>query len=230
MVRGVSPASGGEFACTAVLFDLDGVLVFSAESVRRSWTAWAIEHHIEPEIVLAAAGGRRSVDTIRHVAPRLDAEAEAALLESGQALDVADVAAAPGARALLDGLAAHEWAVVTSGSSALAAARLAAAGLPEPQVFVTAERVAEGKPDPAGYLLAAELLALPAAGCLVVEDAPAGVEAARRAGMRVIGIANEADPATLAAADTVAGVFAELRVLRPDSPGLVVAVSGAGAP
>ncbi len=53
---------------------------------------------------------------------------------------------------------------------------------------VTAEDVARGKPEPDVFLAAAEQLAAPPMNCLVIEDSPAGVEAARRAGMRVIGV------------------------------------------
>jgi sugar-phosphatase len=179
--------------CSAVLFDLDGVLVHSADSVRRSWKAWADAQRVPYEIVERAAHGRRTVDTIREVAPHLDAERAAAELEASQALDVVGVVAGRGAADLLASLRDGEWAVVTSGTRHLARARLAAGALPVPAVMVTAEDVAHGKPSPEGYLAAAERLGRRAADCVVVEDAPAGVEAAHAAGMRVIGLAGGRD-------------------------------------
>jgi mannitol-1-/sugar-/sorbitol-6-phosphatase len=71
--------------------------------------------------------------------------------------------------------------VVTSADGRLAKARLNAAGIAAP-VLVTVDDIAAGKPDPAGYLRAAELLGVPATDCLVVEDAEVGLEAARAAG------------------------------------------------
>jgi sugar-phosphatase len=200
--------------CSAMLFDLDGVLVHSSASVRRSWTAWAALHGIDQAGVLAASTGTRTVDTIRQVAPALDAVAEAARLESEQALDVGDVTAGRGARALVDALADHEWAIVTSGTESLARARLEAAGLRIPKVFVTGEAVTKGKPDPAGYLLAARLIGQAPEDCLAIEDAAAGVEAARRGGMRVLGLTNGDGAAHLAGADLIAESCAGIRITR----------------
>jgi sugar-phosphatase len=84
------------------------------------------------------------------------------------------------------------WAVVTSGTRALATARLTAAGIPVPEVFVAAEDVAVGKPDPAGYLAAARGLGLTPAEALVLEDSPSGIAAGKAAGCRVLGIGEEA--------------------------------------
>ena len=70
------------FRCRAILFDLDGVLVNSAECVERTWRAWAAKHGLELEKVMAMAHGRRTIETIKMVAPGLSADAEAASLES----------------------------------------------------------------------------------------------------------------------------------------------------
>lgn len=99
---------------------------------------------------------------------------------------------------LLASLPRDRWAAVTSGGRELMSARLAAAGLPVPDVLVTAEDVDVGKPDPAGYLLAARRLGADPAECIVVEDAPAGLEAGRRAGCRVIAVATSHSPGQLA--------------------------------
>ncbi len=73
------------------------------------------------------------------------------------------------------------WAVVTSGDRRLARARLAAAAIDTP-VLVTVDDVVAGKPHPEGYLLAARLLGVPPARCLVVEDSEPGLAAGRAAG------------------------------------------------
>src|SRR5207253_5775523 len=64
------------------------------------------------------------------------------------------------------------------------------AGLPVPEVLISAEDTPHGKPDPSGYRLAAERLRVSAADCLAVEDSPAGARAARDAGMHVLGVTN----------------------------------------
>ena len=80
---------------------------------------------------------------------------------------------------------------------ALASARLRFAGLPEPRVLVGAEDVRAGKPDPEGYLKAAALLSALPAACVVLEDTPAGILAARAAGMRVLAVGTTFPPADL---------------------------------
>ena len=94
-----------------------------------------------------------------------------------------------GARALIDALGATApWAVVTSAWRTLAEKRLRLAGLPVPEVLITSDDISHSKPHPEGYLLAAERLGVAPADCLVIEDAHAGIDAARAAGMTVIGI------------------------------------------
>jgi sugar-phosphatase len=94
----------------------------------------------------------------------------------------------PGARRLLDGLKPHQWAIVTSASRALAALRMRCAGLPIPEVLISADDVRNGKPDPEGYLKAASRLGVSPERCIVVEDSPAGILAGQRAGMKILGI------------------------------------------
>jgi sugar-phosphatase len=76
--------------------------------------------------------------------------------------------------------------VVTSASVPLAKARLEAAGVEPPRTLITAEDVERGKPDPAGYLKAAEALGFAVADCLVFEDAEAGIQAGEAAGADVV--------------------------------------------
>jgi sugar-phosphatase len=169
--------------------------------------------------VEAAAHGRRTVDTIRQLMPEMDADRAAEELEATQALDVADVFAGRGARELLNCLGADEWAVVTSGTRHLARARIEAAGLPEPAVLVTGDEVDNGKPHPEGYLLASTRLGHDPSACVVIEDAGAGVRAARQAGMRVIGLTNGEDGTQLVEADMVVNSCEDIHIAR--NPGSV---------
>lgn len=185
------------FECSAVIFDLDGVLVDSTALVERQWREWAAARGIAPEPLLRVCHGRRAVETIRLAAPHLDAESEAAALAATEPTAEGAIRALPGAERLLAQMPAGTWAVATSGTRATAKGRLARAGLPAPEALVCAEDVTHGKPHPEVYQRAAAALALPPADCLVVEDAPAGIEAARAAGMVPVGIATTHLPAIL---------------------------------
>lgn len=177
--------------CTAVLFDCDGVLVDSDAAVVRSWTRWALAMDLDPEEVLPAVYGRRSVDTVAEfiALPRRREALE--LIDRLEIEDAATTTPIPGAAGLVAAIPPHRWATVTSASRDLAHARLKAAGLGAPDVLVTAGDVEHGKPHPEGYLTAAQHLGVPAEQCVVVEDAPAGIRAARAAGVRhVLGVGN----------------------------------------
>lgn len=183
--------------CDAILFDLDGVLIDSKESVSRHWKEWADVHGLDAAEIMRVAYGVRTVDMIRRVAPHLDAEKEAALYSEHEAVDTAGVVAIEGAGGILAALPKDRWAIVTSCGLELAVARLRQADLPIPRVLVTAEDVSQGKPAPEPYLAGATRLGLAAERCVVIEDAPAGVEAGKKAGMRVIGIAANHMPEAL---------------------------------
>ena len=174
--------------CRAVLFDLDGVLVDSTESVRDVLIEWGSPRGVDADELLRASHGRRFADSLRQVAPQLDATLEAGLLESMVASASSGVTPIRGARALVGSLPDDAWAVVTSASTPVALARMRHAGLPAPPLLISADHVARGKPDPEGYLSAAVALGVEFADCVVVEDAPAGVEAGQRAGMRVVAV------------------------------------------
>jgi HAD superfamily hydrolase (TIGR01509 family) len=197
----------------AVLSDLDGVLVDSGAAIELAWRRFAERNGLDPEHVLAESHGRRSVDLIRRVAPHLDADAEAAEVEREEIERLDGLQAIPGARELVEAVPAGRFAIVTSGTRPLAVARLRAAGLPVPEVLVTAEQVEAGKPDPAGYLRAARLLGVDPAHCLVLEDAPAGVEAGLAAGMTVVAVLTTNDEAALRNAHSR---VPDLRALLPE--------------
>jgi sugar-phosphatase len=196
----------------ALLFDLDGVLVDSSECVRRVCTDWAIARGLDPEFVFRTGQGRRVQDTVRAVAPHLDLDAEVATLVGMEARTTDGLSPVPGAEALLAALPPDAWAVVTSGARAVATLRLRHVGLPVPQTLITADDVERGKPDPEGYLAAARALGRNPSACIVIEDAPAGIEAARAAGMRSIGIAGTFPAAELANATVVVPSLASICV------------------
>jgi mannitol-1-/sugar-/sorbitol-6-phosphatase len=176
----------GPFA--AVLFDCDGVLVDSASACLETWTQWATRIGIARTSIIEKLEGRPIREAMSGlISPdRLDTEVkwfEAAELRSAKSLR-----AAPGAVQVVGGLCRAEWAVVTSASRALAQARLAAAGLPVPEVLVSADDVQTGKPDPDCYRLAAARLGVATDRCVAFEDSTVGARAARRAGATVVGV------------------------------------------
>ena len=201
-----------QLTADALLFDLDGVLVDSTANVERHWRDWANGNGLDADRVLSVVHGRRAIDSIREQAPHLDAERELATLVEAEMRDTSGILVFDGAADLLSSIPRGHWAIVTSGTHGVASARLRTAGLPIPEVLVTADRVSRGKPDPEGYLAAARALGFTAAGCIVVEDAPAGVEAARRAGMRCIAITTTHAAGELTAATVVVRALRDIAV------------------
>ena len=203
------------FECQAVLFDLDGVLVDSTVYIEDQWRRWATARGLQPEAFLRVCHGRRAVETIRLAAPHLDAEAEVAAFQPENAGDCRPLAPTEGAARLLRTLPVESWAVATSGPRVVATERLQQAGLPLPPVLVCAEDVVHGKPSPDVYLMAAAALAVSPRDCIVIEDAPAGVEAARAAGMSVIAVTTT-HPRSELSADAWATSLAGIHVGRID--------------
>lgn len=203
--------------CKGFLFDLDGTLVDSLPVVERSWQFWAESYGVDPQAVLDFIHGKQAITTLRHFMPdksEVEIQAEFLRLEQIEANDLDGIRALPGAVALLQHLDAQSvpWAIVTSGSIPVAHARHRAAGLPMPAVFVTAEQVKRGKPQPDAYLLGAELLGLPPQDCLVVEDALAGVQSGLAAGCHVAAVNVPPETPELLEVDFVLSTLASLRV------------------
>lgn len=163
--------------------------------------------------MIGEAHGRRSIDTIRRVAPHLDAEREADSLAARESTTTDGVYEIAGARSLLEQLPPRRWAIVTSGVRSVASLRISHTRLLVPDVLVCADEISRGKPDPEGYLTAAHRLSVDPGGCVVVEDAPAGLEAARAAGMRSIGIASTYAPSALHAATYQVDALSSLEIV-----------------
>src|SRR5579864_3721690 len=168
--------------CAGLLFDLDGVLISSTPAVARVWRRWAVEHGFNPEEVVARAHGRPSLTTVREYLPDSDHEAENREVERREIEDLEGVVPLPGALNLLASLPPDRWAIVTSCTRALAEVRIKAAGLPLPRRFISSNDIINGKPHPDPYLKGAAALGFPADECVVLEDVPAGVQAAKGAG------------------------------------------------
>jgi sugar-phosphatase len=185
---------------SAMLFDLDGVLVDSTPAIRRVWTKWCLARGFDPEKTVREAHGRPSIETVRELLPDADAEAENRAIEQGEIEDLEGVVALPGALDLLAALPADRWTIVTSCTTELAEVRIRAAGLPLPPTLVTSSDLTNGKPHPEPYLKGASVLGFPPADCLVVEDVPAGIHSGKDAGARVIAVRTTATDAELTAA------------------------------
>ena len=209
--------------CEAVLFDMDGTLVDSRELVERMWLRWADEHGLSHDAILAVAHGRRTLETMQLVAPEIATPEEAERLDALEALEEGGETAVPGARALIEALPPHRWAVVTSAVRDIAIRRVAAVGLPVPAVLVGADDVAAGKPHPEGYLQAARRLGVDPRRTVVIEDTDAGVKAARAAGARVIGLRTTYP--TLAGCDIVVNDLRALRAETQPGGGVILVVT-----
>lgn len=218
--------------CSALLFDLDGVLIDSTPAVERVWRKWARERGFDPERVVHLAHGRPSLSTVRDLLPDANHEAENREIERREIADLEGVVAWPGAMSLLQALPPDRWALVTSCTRPLAEARLRAAALPVPGVFVTSSNVSRGKPDPEPYLKAASLLGFPPLECIVVEDTAAGIVAGKRAGARVVALGTTMAKHELKAAnpDWIVENCAALRVEGPANPADAIQLTLASSP
>ncbi|MDA3919579.1 MAG: HAD-IA family hydrolase [Salinisphaera sp.] len=174
-------------AFDALLFDMDGTVLTSIMATERVWAQWARRRGLDVDAFLPTIHGMRAIDTIRRLdLPGVDPEIEARIVAEAEITDVEGIEAIPGAAEFLDALPRDRWAIVTSAPHALAQRRIAAAGLPLPDVLIAAEDVARGKPAPDGFRLGADRLGVAIDHCLIFEDAPAGIQAAEAAGASLI--------------------------------------------
>ncbi len=171
----------------AVIFDMDGTLVDSTPAVRRAWTTWAVEHQVTAEQLLGHHG-KPSAGVVRSLIAPAGQDAAVARINELELADVHDIVVLPGAAESLAALASARVAIATSCDRPLAAARIGAAGVVAPDVLVTVDDVTRGKPHPDPFLEAARRLGVPPERCLVVEDAPAGLAAARAAGCATLAV------------------------------------------
>lgn len=202
------------YTCDAILFDLDGVLLDSNDIYERQWEVWARSRDVPYEAIAAVHHGIPAAETIRSVAPHLDAEAEARLYNAAVAemTDISGIRPYSGVREALGSLPNGRWAIVTSAIRPFALSLLAHLDLPVPKVFVASGDAARGKPAPDPYLTAAAGLGVDPARSVVIEDAPAGVAAGRAAGARVIAVATTNPPSALRHANVIAETISALEI------------------
>ncbi|MFF9141158.1 HAD family hydrolase [Streptomyces albogriseolus] len=208
----------------ALLFDNDGTLVSSLDSVNRCWTRWAVEYGLTAEdFARIELHGRPAAEIAADLLPAPVVPRAVARIEELEVEDVADggVGLLPGTKDFLAGLPAERWAVVTSATRRLAEARLGAVGI-LPKTLVAADDITRGKPDPEPYLLAARMLGVTPADCVVFEDAPAGLQAGRAAGMTTVALATTHRAEELTA-DLVVKDLSALSALVTDA-GIEIAV------
>ncbi|MGW2132015.1 HAD-IA family hydrolase [Streptomyces coelicoflavus] len=175
----------------ALLLDMDGTLVNSDAAVERVWRRWADRHGLDGDEVMKVVHGRQGYASMALLLPDRPMEqnhADNARMLAEETADTEGVVAIPGAPEFLASLRGLPHALVTSADVALSTARMAAAGLAQPDVRVTAESVGASKPDPEGFLKGAAELGIAPADCIAFEDSGAGIAAARAAGMRVVGV------------------------------------------
>ena len=195
---------------------MDGVLMDSTPSVERVWRTWAAQHGLDPDRIAPLAHGRRSIETIRAVAPELDAEKENVIVEQMEIDDKDGVTALPGAAELVAHLPPDRFAIVTSATRPLAVARLGYAGIPVPRYMITADDVIHGKPSPEPFLKGAALLGFAPEDCLVFEDSPAGIASARSAGMKAIALQTTYPADQLQAANAIIANLADVQATLGD--------------
>lgn len=176
--------------CKAALFDMDGTLVDSTQIVERAWRSWAARHNIPVQEVFSFSHGRPTIATLERFLPGRDHSADLRDLSRFEETQTEGIRAVPGAAEVLRSLQEQHgaWAIVTSAWRKLAETRVLAAGLPLPQVIVPVDEIRNGKPDPEGFLRAAEQLGVPPEDCVVFEDTRPGIDAGLSAGMQVVGL------------------------------------------
>lgn len=182
----------------AVLWDLDGTLIDTGPI---HWPAWretmAREGYDLTREVFLSCFGMRNDTTIRiWLGPQvtqqdIDRIAGAKEIRFRELLEALPLQVLPGAEDWLPRLQSQGWrqAIATMAPRLNVEKMVKITGIDRYlDASAAAEDVARGKPDPDIFLTAAARLGVPPSRCIVVEDAPAGIEAARRAGMRSIGV------------------------------------------
>ncbi len=204
-----------------LLFDMDGVLVSSLGSVERSWQIWAERHGLDVRETIKAAHGMRAIETVRTLRPDADHAAELKIIEDLEVEDTDGLQVLEGVVSILQLVPQKFWTIVTSATERLARSRLAFAGIPVPEHFVTADLVTNGKPHPEPYIKGAKILGLAPADCIVIEDAPSGSRSGHAAGCKVLATTFSHRVDQLEAADWIVESLGKVTItILPDDEGL----------
>lgn len=206
------------------LFDLDGTLADSLAVVERCWCKFGERIGKSAEEIISYIHGKPALTSLRHFLPHASDEEIMDYfrwLEKMESEDTEGVVALPGAIALLSRLneIGAPWAIVTSGTVPIAHGRQQAAGLPEPEHWVTFEKVTKGKPDPEPFLLGAKALSLPTKCCIAFEDAPAGIHSALSAGCQVVAVHAPEGMARRDEINVIISSLEQISVMGPDNNG-----------
>jgi mannitol-1-/sugar-/sorbitol-6-phosphatase len=198
-----TPHVSSSFHVRGILFDMDGVLINSTAADERSWRRWARFHGMEESFSVHSTHGIRSVDVVRALRPDLDPLVEARRLEEFDAEDLKGIFVLPGTQQLIASLPAGTWTIATSASERLMRRRLHSVGISIPRQVITADQVNRGKPHPEPFENGARILGLAPSDCLVIEDAPSGIEAGKAAGCKVLAVLSSHEASELAFADWI---------------------------
>jgi sugar-phosphatase len=166
---------------------MDGTLVETELANDQIWARWAEKHNLDLPQLLIVARGRRTIDTVREFCPPgFSPEEETALIELQELEETKGACAVKGALEFLNSIPAGRWAIVTSNTKRQAEIRLRAVDIVPPKVLISCEDVVRGKPDPEGFLKAAEALGCKPSDVVVFEDSEAGVQAGKASGATII--------------------------------------------
>ncbi|GAC97497.1 hypothetical protein PHSY_005083 [Pseudozyma hubeiensis SY62] len=195
-----------------ILFDMDGTLIDSTPAVNATWASFAHQYNLDLSFVMQTCHGYRTVENLRRFIPsisdadlpkeveRFESNILVVARENAKTGKGGSIVATPGAKELLNQINStrpetavkrgnYGWAIVTSATQAYAQQGFASAGVSDPpQVFITSDLCTKGKPDPQPYLMGAEKTKQDISRCLVVEDAPPGVRAGKRAGAKTLAL------------------------------------------
>lgn len=182
---------------SAIIFDLDGVIIDSNPAIIEFWSNWAMKEGfvLNNEMILEWVFGRKVTATIdglfSHISEARKKEIEQAGYLFDQAMQPSGII---GVQNFIRSLTEIQFTigVATSSHYERMLQMLERVGVATYfHHFVTAHDVSKGKPDPEPYLKMAEKLGIAPANCLVFEDANSGIQSATAAGMQTVGIGNE---------------------------------------
>lgn len=201
-----------DFSIYGILFDMDGVLIDSGEAHFQAWHQLGEEVGVPHtrEFFRQTFGMHNAQILPKWLGRKLDEDELTRLADRKEALYrqlvSTQASAIEGAVPLVGELRRQGFRLAVASSGPRANIELCLRALELEDVFdalSTGDDVSEGKPHPEVFLLAARKLGLPPGQCLVIEDAPAGVEAARRAGAACLALTSTRPAVELSAADLV---------------------------